>query len=164
MNAIFQRTSVRQFEQTAVEPEKIEKMLRAAMQAPTAGNQQPWELYVVTDKDKLAQLSEVTPYAACAKGAPLAIVIAYREDGIFPDFCQIDCAIATENIWLEASELGLGGVMLGIAPVEDRMEAVENILNMPEGVRAFTIIPIGYPKKISEQKDRFDETRIHWVK
>ena len=53
MNEIFTRVSTRKFEDRPVEQEKITQLLRAAMQAPSAGNQQPWEFYVVTDKDKI---------------------------------------------------------------------------------------------------------------
>ena len=52
MNEIFHRISVRKFEEREVEPEKIERILRAAMAAPSARNQQPWEFYVVTDREK----------------------------------------------------------------------------------------------------------------
>ena len=48
MNSIFTRTSVRKFEDRPVEKEKIEKLLQAGFVAPSAGNQQPWEFYVVT--------------------------------------------------------------------------------------------------------------------
>lgn len=50
MNAIFNRASVRVFKDAPVEKEKIEMLLKAAMQAPSAGNQQPWEFIVVEDK------------------------------------------------------------------------------------------------------------------
>ena len=56
MNEIFHRTSIRQYLDKPVENEKIEKMLQAAMAAPSAGNQQPWEFYVVT-KQALLQLA-----------------------------------------------------------------------------------------------------------
>ena len=69
MNEIFTRVSTRKFEDRPVEPEKITQLLKAAMQAPSAGNQQPWEFYVVTDKDKIKALSEISPYAACAQNA-----------------------------------------------------------------------------------------------
>ena len=57
MNSIFHRVSIRKYKSQQVEPDKIEQMLRAAMAAPSACNQQPWEFYVVTDKDVIAQLS-----------------------------------------------------------------------------------------------------------
>lgn len=58
MENIFHRISVRRFEDRPVEREKTKAILRAAMQAPSAANQQPWEFYVVTDRKKIAQLSE----------------------------------------------------------------------------------------------------------
>ena len=74
MNNIYTRVSVRQYEDRPVEPEKITEILRAGMQAPSCGNQQPWEFYVVTNKEKLIALSESHRYAGCAANAPAAIV------------------------------------------------------------------------------------------
>ena len=162
MNSIYHRVSVRRYQARPVEKEKIEAILRAAMQAPSAGNQQPWEFWVVTDWAKLEALSRVQPYAGMVKDAPAAIVPAYRTDCRLPDYAQIDLAIATENLWLETDAQGLGGVWLGTAPVEARMRAVEAIVGMPEGVRAFAVFPFGYPAEEKEQQDRFEEARIHW--
>lgn len=75
MNEIFIRRSIRKYKQQAVEREKIQKILQAAMQAPSAGNQQPWEFIVVEDKQRLEQLSLVSPYAGPVKNAPLTIVV-----------------------------------------------------------------------------------------
>ncbi len=165
MSAIFTRTSVRKFEDRAVEPEKIEKLLQAAMAAPTAKNQQAWEFYVVTNKEILAKLGKVTPYSTPAANAPAAIVVCYNKDNVkVPKMLDIDCAIATENIWLECEELGLGGVMMGIAPFEDRMSALGKLLNLPENISAFTIFALGYPVKKNPQQNRYDEKKVHYVK
>ena len=163
MKEIFERVSIRKYTDRAVEDEKILAILRAAMAAPSAGNQQPWEFYVVRDRNKLEELSRVSPYAGCAKAAPVAIVSAYREKLWAPAYAQIDMSIAMENLWLACREQGLGGVWLGIAPVEDRMRAVEEILGIPEGLRAFAIFPLGYPAEERKQQDRFDESRIHFI-
>lgn len=163
MNSIFHRISVRKYQDKPVEKEKIEQILRAAMQAPSATNQQPWEFYVVTDKEKLEALSHVHPYAGMTKDAPAAIVPAYRKDCRLPPFAQIDMAICLENLWLETDAQGLGGVWLGIAPAEGRMKLVEKILDMPDNLRAFAIFPFGYPAEERPQQDRFDTSRIHWV-
>ena len=56
MKEIFERVSTRRFEERPVEREKIEALLRAAMAAPSAGNQQPWEFYVIEDRG-IRQLS-----------------------------------------------------------------------------------------------------------
>ena len=53
MNSIFHRISVRKYEDKPVEKEKIMEILKAGMQAPSACNQQPWEFYVVTEKEKI---------------------------------------------------------------------------------------------------------------
>ena len=163
MNSIFTRVSIRKYQDRPVEKEKTLAILRAAMQAPSAANQQPWEFFVVTNKEKLLALSKVHPYSGMVKNAPAAIVAAYRKDCRLPDYAQIDLSIAMENLWLETDAQGLGGVWLGIAPWEARMRPVEEILNMPDALRAFAIFPYGYPAEDRKQQDRFDESRIHYV-
>ncbi len=163
MNAIFTRTSVRKFEDRPVEKEKIEKLLQAGFVAPSAGNQQPWEFYVVTKRETIEALAKTSPYAVSAAKAPVVLVIAARKDVIFPGITDIDCAIATENLWLELEELGLGGVMMAVAPVPERMEAVGKILNLPDNQYAFALLPFGYPVGKKPQVDRYDAKKIHWV-
>ena len=121
MNEIFHRTSIRKYQNKSVADDKIEKMLQAAMAAPSAGNQQPWEFYVVKDKTILEKLSKTSPYASCAASAPLAFVACYRMNCIMPEYAQIDMSASVENLLLEADALGLGAVWLGIAPLKDRM-------------------------------------------
>lgn len=163
MNHIFTRVSIRKYQDRPVEKEKTLAILKAAMQAPSAVNQQPWEFYVVTNREKLKALSEVSPYAGMTKDAPAAIVAVYRKECRVPAYAQIDLSIAMENLWLETDAQGLGGVWLGIAPLEERMKAVEEIINIPDTLRAFAIFPYGYPAEEREQQDRFDESRIHYV-
>lgn len=164
MNSIFHRVSIRKFKDQPVEPEKITEILRAGMQAPSAGNQQPWEFYVVTDKEKIEALSKAHLYAGCAAGAPVVIVPVYRTQNLyFPQYAQIDLAIAQENMWLMTDALGLGGTWLGIAPLEDRMAIVNEILDLPGDLQAYSLFPLGYPAETKEQQNRFDESRIHYV-
>ena len=165
MNEIYSRVSIRKFTDQQVEHEKILAMLRAAMQAPSAHNQQPWEFYVVTDKNMLEKLSHISKYSMCIKNAPIAIVSVYRTDPDLPSpkFFHVDMSIAMENLWLEATHQGLGGVWSGTAPKEEIMHAVEAIVGIPEGQRAFAVFPFGYPAQEKEQQDRFDSSRIHWL-
>ena len=163
MNNIYSRVSIRKYQDRPVEKEKIEAILRAAMQAPSAANQQPWEFYVVTDKEKLKALSETSPYARMTKDAPVAIVSVYRKNCNLPMYADIDMSIAMENMWLETDAQGLGGVWLGISPLEDRMKAVEEVLEIPDHLRAFAIFPLGYPAEERKQQNRFEQDRIHYV-
>lgn len=163
MNAIFHRTSIRNYLDKQVEPGKVEQILRAAMAAPSAGNQQPWEYYVVSDSAVLKQLSKTSPYAGCTASAPLAFVACYRTACNMPEYAQIDLSASVENLLLEADSLGLGAVWLGIAPLEERMEAVRSVLQIPEELTVFAIIPCGYPEAIRPQQDRFDSKRVHYI-
>lgn len=163
MNSIFHRTSVRQYQDVPVEKEKVELMLRAAMAAPSAQNQQPWEYYVVTKREIIEKLSESTPYTGCAKGAPLVFVACYRRQCMRPMFAHIDMSASVENLLLEADELELGAVWMGIAPKEDRMQIVKEIVGMPDELEAFALISCGYPVREQKQQDRYDAARVHCI-
>ena len=110
MADLFHRVSIRKFKDEAVSNEDIGYILEAAMAAPSAKNQQPWEFYVVENREVLKQLGESSPFSAPAGKAPVAIVTAYREECDLPEFAQIDMSIMMENLWLAADEIGLGGV------------------------------------------------------
>ncbi len=162
MNEIFTRVSCRSFKNQPVEEEKIRQVLKAAMRAPSAGDQRPWEFYVVRDREKIHALGDVTAYSSSAKGAPVVIVGVMRSMVPMERFEAIDLSMAMMNIWLEATSLGLGGVFLGIAPIPSYIEGVERILNLPPDQSAFGLFPMGYPDEEKEIEDRFDESRIHW--
>ena len=164
MNEIFERASIRKYQDRPVEPEKIEALLRAAMAAPSAGNQQPWEFYVVTAPEMIRALSQVHRYAGCAADAPVVLVPCYRTEGIWlPEYAPVDLAIATENLLLSIVSEGLGGVWLGIYPQQDRVAAVDKLLHLPETLHAFALVPLGYPAESRKQQDRFDPSRIHTI-
>ena len=164
MSNIFKRVSVREYQDKKVEDRKIELLLKAAMASPSAGNQQPWEFYVVKEKAVLEKLASASPYSGCTAKAPFAVVPCYRTEGLrFAECVQIDMSACCENILLEAVDQGLGAVWLGIAPVKERMEAVSRILNLPAHLKAFAIIPCGYAAKETGQQDRYDPARVYFV-
>ncbi len=164
MNEIFHRTSIRKYQDRPVEDEKLELILKAAMAAPSAKNQQPWEFYVITDREKIVELSQCSPYAAFTANAGAMIVACYRKECAVPEYAQIDLSIATENMLLEIDSLGLGACWIGTCPIEERMTAVEKALDIPPTLRAFSLVGIGYPAEERVQQDRFDKSRIHYVK
>lgn len=165
MKEIYSRVSIRKYKDIPVEDSKITEIIKAGMQAPSAGNQQPWEFYVVTNKEKISELSKAHQYAGCAADAPVVIVPVYKKTGLmFPQYAEIDLSIAQENMWIMTESLELGGVWLGIAPLRERMDRVREILNLPDDVEAFSLFPVGYPAEERKQQDRFDEKRIHYIK
>ncbi len=166
MDAIFERRSVRSFTEKNVEEEKIEKLLRAAMQAPSAMNQQPWEFIVVKGKEKLQTLSEYNPYAGCLKNADVGIIVLGNEKRmISAGHWEQDLGAATQNILLMATQLGLGAVWLGTAPNEDRMEHIRRLYGLGKEVLPYSVIAIGYPsdKHANKFVDRFNLDRVRVV-
>ena len=162
MESIFKRRSIRKYTDKSVSDENVETLLRAAMAAPSAGNEQPWEFIVLRDKEIMEAITKVHPYSKMLLNTDVAIVVCGDiSKERFKDNWKLDCSAATQNILLAAQEIGLGSVWLGVYPENDRVEAVKNILNLPSEVIPLSIIPIGYPDETKDSQDRFDRTRIH---
>ena len=162
MQEIINRRSVRAYRADAITDEQFEQILRAAMAAPSAGNQQPWEFIILHDRDLLVKITEVHPYAKMLLEAPAAIVVCgntSREQ--HTGFWVQDCSAAVENILLEATHLGLGSVWLGVYPRQDRVDGVKKLFHLPESVVPFAVIALGYAKEPPVPVDRFNPAFIH---
>lgn len=166
LNNILKRTSVRSYLDKSIEEDKIEKLLRAGMAAPTAVNKQPWHFVVVTDKSLLQKLAKANPYAEMVARAPLAIVVCgdmtKALDGNAREFWVQDCSAASENILLAATGLGLGAVWTGTYPSEERCAAVSEVLGLPETLIPLNTIVIGYPDGEVTPKDKWQESNISY--
>jgi nitroreductase len=164
MEIINHRRSVRNYLDKPVEAEKIELLLRAAMQAPSAANQQPWEFIVIQDRETLNKLTGMSPYAKMLATAPLAFVLlGNREKMAWPQVWQQDLSAAAENILLEAVELGLGAVWLGVAPMEERTRFISELFLLRETLLPFCVIPVGYPAGQGNTFiNRFNPDLIHY--
>ncbi|MGN0193519.1 MAG: nitroreductase family protein [Pseudoramibacter sp.] len=163
MNALFTRHSIRQYADQPVEEEKIQTLIKAAMAAPTAGNQQEWEFVVVTDPEVKKRAAAASPYAGCAAKAGVLIVpVGDPATCRFPECFDADMAAAMENILLEAVHLDLGGVWLAIAPFEDRIQNLQKALDIPKNVVPFAIASIGYPAQPKREDGRdYDFSKVH---
>lgn len=162
--AIFQRMSVRHFLDTPVEEDKIEQLLRAAMQAPSAGNQQPWEFWVIREPAVQKALVKTSRWTASCARAPLLFALACDSTRLkFPQDWQMDMSAATENLLLQAVDLGLGCVWMGVAPVPSRMAVVRETLGLEDKYWPFCLIACGYPKKTRNWRSYYKPTRVHFV-
>ncbi len=162
---IYSRASIRSYQNKAVEEEKVEQLLKAAMSAPTAANKQPWAFIVIDDKDVLKKLADNLPHAKMTAEAPLAIAVcgdlSKALDGDAADYWVQDASAASENLLLAAHALGLGAVWTGVYPIKDRVAAVSKILNLPENIIPLNVIPIGYPEGNTKPKDKWNQSNIH---
>jgi len=164
MKEIFNRRSVRTYTDQSISQEDILALLKAAMQAPSAGNQQPWDFIVIQEKQNLLQLKMILPYGKCLEQSPLAIVVCGNKNyqKFEYDFWVQDCSAAIQNLLLEAVYLDLGAVWLGCYPIEERVTKVQELLSLPSSVIPLGIISIGHPDTSPEPINRFKEERIHY--
>lgn len=167
MKTINIRRSIRKFQHKAVEQEKIEELLKAGMQAPSAGNQQLWEFIIVQNDENRSKLSGMSPYALPVADAPLSIVLIGNRDMMrYPENWEQDMGACAENILLEAVELGLGGVWLGVTPVEDRVSYIRDMFKLSQNRIPYAVLAIGYPAEGHENRfiDRYDPSRVFYEK
>ncbi|MDU4961860.1 MAG: nitroreductase family protein [Sporomusaceae bacterium] len=164
METIFARRSVRSYSSQPVSEAQINGLIRAAMAAPSAGNEQPWEFVVVRERSLLEAVMAVHPYAAMLRQAPAAIVVcADPRRGKYPfDYWIQDCAAAAQNMLLAATGEGLGACWLGVYPQPERVAALRRIFSIPEPVVPFCVVAVGHPAQPQTAVDRFDPARIHY--
>lgn len=159
------RRSIREYSKRDVDDDDILKIIRAGMQAPGSRlGAEPWEFIVIKNKETLAKLGEIKPRVT---NAPVAIVlVANIERAFYKTVWQQDMGAAAENMLLEAVNLGLGGLWNGVAPDEERMAKIGEIVGIDDitDLKPYCIITVGYPAEGWENKfmDKFDEGRIHY--
>jgi len=163
LKAIHTRRSIRQYQDQPIEEELVRKLLAAAMAAPSACNQQPWEFIVITEKELLEKIPAINSNAGMAAEASLAILVCGNlEIETCPGYWVIDCAAATQNLLLAAHALGLGAVWTGTYPNEERMDCYTELFDLPEYILPHSLVVLGYPDEKPLNQDRFQVERIHY--
>ena len=161
------RQTVRSFDAARpVEEEKIEKMLRCGMNAPSAMGQHAWRFLTVTDPQRLAQISDHGKWWKMLKACPLAVVMLTDTDqlgGLPEEYQVVSNAAAAENILLAAYAQGLGGVYLGLSRGDAGYEGLCELLQVPANLRITGILAIGYPdKELTAPQDRYEPEK--WLR
>lgn len=159
---IMQRRSIRNYKDSQIPKEILDKILECGINAPNAINRQAWEVRVINNPESFSFFKEYlvkdNPDApkemieGCFRGAPTLIVIA--NDTSFK-FSQIDCGLLSENIMLSAWSLGIGSVCLG-SPVGfiNNSQQAKDMLCFSEGYSTVICIGIGYANENPDAKPR----------
>ncbi|HPZ52300.1 MAG TPA: nitroreductase family protein [Clostridia bacterium] len=159
------RRSIRKYLQKEVEKDKIDVIIKSALMAPSSRSRRPWEYVVVTDREKLKELSACREHSAkFLEGAPLGIVVI--ADSSKSDVWVCDASIASTIIQLTAHSLGLGSCWIQVHNRFDKegVSAEENVrkaLDIPERHSVLCIIAIGYP---DESKKPYEEENLPYEK
>jgi nitroreductase len=163
LEGLLTRRSIRKYKKQKVSDQQLESLIKAGMYAPSAVNKQPWHFIIFRDKKTIESITRFHQNAAMLKDASAAILICWDEElqhdkGYGP----VDCSAATQNMLLAAHGMGLGAVWVGIYPREQRMKATHELFQLPENIRPFSIVSVGYPEEIKNQPVRFRPDRIHY--
>jgi len=162
MDAIFNRRSIRRYTSEPVPEEAVDRILRAGMAAPSAGDERPWHFIVLRDRAVLDAIPRFHPYAQMLRNANCAIVVCGDPtEEKFDGYWVQDCSAATENMLLMAQGLGLGSVWLGVYPMQDRVAAMRELLGAPQAIIPFCIVSLGYAIEPKAPANRYHPERIH---
>jgi nitroreductase len=163
IEAIMTRRSIRHYIRRDVDKSLIDLLLKSAMYAPSARNEQPWHFIVINQAELFEKIMKVHPYASMLSGAGAAILVCGDEKlELSKGYWPVDCSAATQNILLAAHSLGLGAVWLGVYPRSERMDGIRGIFNLPPHIQPFSLVSIGFPAEEKKVPDRYKEERVRW--
>ena len=166
MKIIDTRRSIRSYKNLNINDKEIEKILKAAMQAPSARNQQPWEFLVVKDAGKKELISEKLKNVHMAKNCDFLIVFLTNKSNLITEMMYPqDLASSVTCAMLEARSLKIGSCWCGIFPNEERMQTVREVFNInKEHLEPFAVVCFGYPESDEAFKkiDRYKKERIYF--
>ena len=180
--AIYTRRAVREFRAEAIDEKIIRELIDAAVQAPSAVNQQPWSFCVVRDKGVLAKISREAK-AHMLRSSPIGLV-SHHFDQILNDpnfdifyhapvlivistvteipWAVEDCALAAENLMLTARAAGLGTCWIGFSQAWLGTPEGKAVLNLPAAYKPVAPIIVGHPKSAPPPVPR-KEPEISWI-
>lgn len=161
--ALHTRRSIRIYQEKDIPGELIDKLLAAAMMAPSAGDERPWQFILVTDTRQKERIADVHPYAGMMRRAPLGILVCGDlSKETYAGFWPQDCSAAMQNLLLAAHGSGLGAVWVGIYPVEERVAHFRDICKLPAHIIPLSLAVMGWPAQQPTTRERFDPARIHY--
>ena len=143
MEVIYKRRSIRSFTPDALKEDQLLECIKAGMNAPSAGNEQPWHFIIIKNPEKLHEIPRFHNHASMLHEATIAILICIDPSLEKHEQMAIqDCAAATQNILLSIHEQNYGAVWLGVYPREKRMKGLRYLLDIPEEIIPFSLIAI----------------------
>lgn len=166
VDAIRKRRSIRKFEEKEVSDDHLNQVLDTILYAPSWANKQGWQVMVIKDaatRNKVAETLEGNPAQRAITQAPVLLVVCMDPgaSGVQKgkEYYMADAGILMDHIMLEAAELGLGTVFIGLFDEDSVREA----LGVPEDLRVVAMTPLGHPAKMPKERPRGNlEEMVHW--
>jgi nitroreductase len=163
--ALLNRRSIRKYKNQKISKEDIDKILKAAMYAPSAMNLQAWQFILIEDKDVLIETIKSIPYAEMLKQSAAAILVC-GDSSIEKNESWLlqNCSAAIQNILLSAHGLGIGSCWIAIHGMDDVYKNVKTQFKLPENIIPISLISLGYPDEEVTAEERFKQDKIHYNK
>ncbi|MBN1541286.1 nitroreductase family protein [candidate division KSB1 bacterium] len=161
-DVIAKRVSVRAYESTEVEAEKLDACLNAANLAPSAVNRQPFRFIVVHTAGREEELRRIYHREWFSRAPLVVAAVAVPEEGWNrrdgKNYAVVDTTIAMDHFILAAAAQGLGTCWVAAFDPQ----AAHEILGLPENAEPVAFTPLGYPADPGREKKR--KTLSEWVR
>ena len=161
IRALMTRRSVRAWKPEPVTGEQRKIILEAAMNAPSAADARPWHFVTMDDPDVIGRFTGFGGTEMLANATFMVLVCGDVAREIYPGFWPQDCSCAAQNMQLAAHDIGVGCVWIAIYPIEDRVQACREILDVPDDITPFALLAMGVPDENPGPEYRYDPERLH---
>ena len=155
MKEIYERRSIRKYNNKEIDNEIITEILKAGMNAPSAMNKKPYELIVIKNKETLSKLSKIKPNAHMLEECNFAIAVIGLED---KSTCLLDTGALIENMLLMAKHFGIGSCWIGVTDEEIKQE-----LNVDTNKHLISMVSFGYPNENKESNNNYYEEKVTYI-
>ena len=135
------RRSIRSFEDRSIEDEILTEIFETCRYCMSAVNRQPWEFYVIRNKEFITKIAAECTTGPFAAGAPVLVVLV-GDTEVQPNWYIHDLSFISLQLALAAWTFGIGTCWIG----RINRENVKGLLNLKENDDLLTVLPLGYPK------------------
>ena len=175
---IYDRKSVRVFEDRAISTEDKHRILEAAIQAPTAGNQGMFAIIDVTDPELKQKLAETCDHQKFIATAPMVLAFCADYQRWYDAYVAVGCQtrkpgvgdlllavtdtmIAAQNAVTAAESLGIGSCYIG--DIMENCEAQRELLRLPEYVMPVGMVIFGYPTQQQQDRPKPERVKMEYI-
>jgi nitroreductase len=160
--ALLNRRSIRKYKDQEIGKFEMDKILKAAMYAPSAMNLQAWQFIVIDDKEILVDTIKSIPYAEMLRQSGAAIIVC-GDSSVEKNESWLlqNCSAAIQNILLSSHGLGIGSCWIAIHGMEDVYKNIKAQFALPENIVPVSLISLGYPDEEVKTEERFKQDKIH---